>query len=106
MSEAEREHREHDAAGHGEAEGESERPGRGVHAGGLADPLLLDGGQRVVVELGDEQAEAAAGEGEWYHEVPTAARPWDERDDDRDADAGDEEAGADDRGGAPVGRLL
>ena len=30
--------------------------------GGLADPLLRDRGERVVVELGHEQAEARAGD--------------------------------------------
>ena len=90
------------AAGHGETEGEPEGPGGRVHAGGLADPLLLDGSERVVVELRHQQAQAAARDGERDHEVPAAVHPWDERDDDRDPDGGQQEAGADDRGGTPV----
>ena len=81
VGEAERERGEHDAAGHGEAEREPERPGRGVHARGLADPLLLDRGERVVVELGDEQAEAAAGDDQRDRRGTTRCDPGNERDD-------------------------
>ena len=51
------ERREHDAAGHREAERQAERAGGGVHARRLADPFLGDRGEREVVELGHEEAE-------------------------------------------------
>ena len=43
VREAEREHREHEAAGHRESERQAERTRRGVHAGGFADPVFFDG---------------------------------------------------------------
>ena len=64
------ERREHDRAGEGEAEREAERARGGVDAGGLADPLVGDRRERVVVELRDEQAEPAAGDDERDREVP------------------------------------
>ena len=43
VREAQREDREHEAAGHRESERQPERSRRGVHARGFADPLFLDG---------------------------------------------------------------
>ncbi len=48
----------------------------------------VDGRERVVVELGDEQAEAAAGDDQRDDEVPPAVDAGDERDDEGDPDAG------------------
>src|SRR5215217_1183135 len=67
LREADRQCREQDAPSHGETEGESEGPGRRVHAGGLADPLLLDGCERVVVELRHQQSQTTARDGERNH---------------------------------------
>ena len=47
------------AAGEGQAERQAERPAGRVDAGGLADPLLRDRRERVVVELRHEQAQPA-----------------------------------------------
>ena len=62
VGEAEGQGPEHDAAGHREPEREAEVAGGRVHTGGLADAVLLDGGEGEVVELGDQQAEARAGD--------------------------------------------
>ena len=53
---------EHDRAGEREAERQAERAAGRVDAGRLADALLLDRRQRVVVQLRDEQAEPGAGD--------------------------------------------
>ena len=60
LGERDRERREHDRAGEREPEREPERPGGGVDAGGLADALVGDRRERVVVELGHQQAEPGA----------------------------------------------
>src|SRR5215217_5829029 len=98
LGEADRQCREHEAPCHGETEGESEGPSGRVHAGGLADPLLLDGCERVVVELRYQQPQTTARDGERNHKVPTAVHARDERDDDPDSDAGQQEPRPDDRG--------
>src|SRR3712207_7901210 len=54
-SEGEGERGEHDGSGEGQPEGQPERPGGGVHPGGLADALVGDRAQRVVVQLRDQQ---------------------------------------------------
>src|SRR5215218_5020078 len=81
LGEAERQCREQDAPRHGETEGESEGPGGRVHACGFTDPLLLDGCERVVVELRHQKPQTTASDGERNHEVPTAVHAGDERDD-------------------------
>ena len=65
------ERREHDRAGERQAERQPERAGRGVDPGRLADALVGDRRQRVVVELRDEQAEPAAGDDERDRQPPS-----------------------------------
>ena len=55
MGEAQRQDPEHEAAGYREPERQAERASGGVHPGGFADPLLGDGGQGEVVELGHQR---------------------------------------------------
>ena len=62
------------AAGEREPERQAERAARGVDAGGLADALLLDRGQRVVVELRHEQAETGARDQQRDGEGPARSR--------------------------------
>ena len=62
------------AAGERQPEREAERTRGRVHAGGLADPLLRDRRQRVVVQLRDEQAEPGAGDEQRERRGP-ARRP-------------------------------
>ena len=55
-------------------------PRGGVHPGRLAHPLLGDRGERVVVELRHEQAEADAGDDQRDDEAPAGVRARDDRD--------------------------
>ena len=63
--------------GHGQAERQPERPRGRVHPGGLADPLLLDGGQRVVVELGHQQAQPGPRQQQGPDQPPAEVRSGD-----------------------------
>ena len=67
-------------ARHGEAEGQPEGPRGRVDAGGLADPFLLDGRERVVVQLRHQQPQPAARDGQREHQVPAAVHARNERD--------------------------
>ena len=72
--ERDRQRGEHDRAGEGQAEGQPERARRGVDAGRLADPLVGDRRERVVVELRDEQPEPAAGDDQRDRQPPARRR--------------------------------
>ena len=77
--------REHDGAGERQPERQPERAGRGVDPGGLADALLGDRRQRVVVELGDQQTQPAPAMISGIASVPAGGRPRDDRDQHADA---------------------
>ena len=66
---------------------EPERAAGRVHAGRLADALLLDRGERVVVELGDEEPEPGTGDQKWSDKRPAGVGVRDDRDQNADADA-------------------
>ena len=100
VRERERQRREQNAAGDREAEREPERPGRGVHAGRLADPVFVDRGERVVVELRDQQPEPCSRDHKRQGEPPARIRVGHDRDDQRHPQRAQREPGADDRGGA------
>ena len=94
------------APGEREAEGKAERAARGVDARGLADPLLRDGREGVVVELRDQQAEARS-----RRSTSGTARsqpgvgPRYDRHQHQDPSGQQREARADDAARAPVPRL-
>ena len=71
---------QHDRAGERQPERQPEGASRRVHSGGLADSLLVDRRERVVVELGDEQSEADPGDRERHREVPAGIGPGDDGD--------------------------
>ena len=96
LRERERERRQHDRAGEGEPERQPERAARRVHARGLARALLRDGRQRVVVELGHQQPEPAAGDQERDRQRPAGVRAWDDREQHGRAQRDEREPGADD----------
>jgi hypothetical protein len=104
VRERERERRQHDRPGEGEAEREPERAARGVDAGRLAHALGRNRGERVVVELRDEQAEAGPGNEQRDEEPPPRIGARHDRDQQRNADRGEREADADDRAGATASR--
>ena len=60
LRENDRERREHDRSGEREPERQPERPGGGVDPGGLADALVGDRGEGVVVELGGTSSPSPA----------------------------------------------
>ena len=100
--EAQGEGGQHDAAGHRQAERQPERPRGRVDPGGLADPLLLDGGQRVVVELGHQQAQPGSRQQQRADEPPAEVRSGDERDDQQQPHRGEGEPRTDDGARAPL----
>jgi hypothetical protein len=101
-----REGREHDCSRESEPEREAERACGRVHPGGLAHTLLRDRREGVVVELGDEQAEADARDDERRDEVPAGCRAGHDRDQRRDSHCEEEEAGADDAARPSPARVL
>ena len=102
VGERQRERREQDAAGHREAERQPERPRRRVHAGRLADALVVDRGERVVVELRHQQSETRSRDHQRYEEDPAGVGIGHDRHDQRDAHRAEREPGPDDLGRAPA----
>ena len=105
IGEAHRQNPEHDPAGQSQSERQAERARGGVHPGGFADPLLSDGRQGEVVELGDEQPQPRAGDEQRDHEVPARAHSRHQRDDGGNADRAQGEAGQHDVGRAALARF-
>jgi hypothetical protein len=52
----------------------------------FAHPLLLDGSQRVVVELGHQQAQSSSGDQQGNYEGPAGLGARHDRDDERNAE--------------------
>ena len=100
----ERERTQHQGARQGQAERQPERAARGVHARRLADALLGDRRQRVVVELRHQQAQPGAGDDQRDGQPPAGIRAGHDREQDQDAQREQREAGADDARRAPVAR--
>src|SRR6185312_2012705 len=71
---AEGERGQHDGAGKRQPERQPERSGGRVYSRGLAYPLVRDRGECVVVELGHQQAQPAAGDHQRDHEPPAGVR--------------------------------
>ena len=70
---------EHDRAGERQPEREPERAGCRVDAGGLADPVLGDRREGVVVQLGDQQPQPDPAITSGTSQVPAGRRPGDDR---------------------------
>ena len=102
--ETEGERDQHDRAGERQPERQPEGASRRVHAGGLADSLLVDRRERVVVELGDEQSEADPGDRERDREVPAGIGAGDDGDQQDQTDQQERESRPDDAAGPPRSR--
>ena len=100
--EQERQARQHDGTGERQSERQPERAGRRVDAGGLADPLLRDRRQRVVVELRHQQAEPRSGDDQRDDEVPARVGTGNDRDQRQHADRQQREPQPDDAARSPV----
>ncbi len=90
-----------DSAGDRQTKGQAERPAGRVHPRRLADTLLLDRCERVVVQLRDQQAEPGPRDDQRNRQIPAAVDPRHQGDDDRDTDCHEDEPGADDGRGSP-----
>ena len=75
VGEGDRERCQQDAARHRQTERQPERTRRRVHSGSLADALFVDRGERVVVELRDEEAEPRPAMINGIDEVPAGVAP-------------------------------
>ena len=78
----------------------------GVHAGRLTDALLGDRGERVVVDLRDQEPEPGAAQHQRDHEVEARVGAGDDRDHEQHADGEQQEPGADQRARPPPPALL